>query len=35
MISYTGEWYSYENRSGSEITEREMMIIMAVEICIG
>ena len=32
MISYAGECHS--NRGGSEITEREMMI-MVVEICVG
>jgi hypothetical protein len=32
MISYTGECHS--TRDGSEITEREMMI-MVVEICVG
>ena len=32
MISYAGECDS--NRGGSEITEREMMI-MVVEICVG
>ena len=32
MISYAGECHS--NRGGSEITEREMMM-MVVEICVG